>query len=78
MSFKGCDNISMQNIWEQVKENDAKLRKCQQHDFSIDLEPGSTWNKKWKCTKCGGHVQNQAKYWYEMGVTHEKARKAYE
>lgn len=68
----------MKNVWEQVQENQSKLARCPQHDFSIDLEPGATWNKKWECVKCGGHVQNQAKYWYERGIANEKARATYD
>lgn len=66
------------NVWEQVKENQAKLNSCQQHKFSIDVTPNQSWNKQYECEHCGGYVPVQAKRWYEMGVTHEKARAAYE
>jgi len=53
---------------EKMKQNIETLGKCKTpHDFSIDLTPEKTLNKKWKCSRCGGEVQALSKLYYELG-----------
>lgn len=67
-------------IFQEVKENLARLDTCPLHDFSFPVncltrEPIEVPEPfcKWRCRNCGGVVDFQAKQWYEKGL---KARKA--
>ena len=62
----------MDRIWEKVKENRDKLKSCNRHEFSIDLDPEMILGKKWKCKNCLGTLDTVNKSWYEKGLTHGK------
>ena len=57
-------------IYEEVKENSKALEQCSTpHDF---VKCDNSALPKWKCTKCGGTVNNSARYWYIQGLEHGK------
>lgn len=66
----GLSEATQRQLFEQVKANRQTLDSCNCHDFSTDLNPDKIFNKKWKCSNCGGVVDNQEKYWYEKGFEH--------
>lgn len=59
-------------MFELVQSNYKKLNTCSIHDFSIDLTPSSNIRKQYKCTNCGGCVDNLRKKWYEEGLKHAR------
>lgn len=58
--------------YEQIQQNQWKLRDCQLHDFSIDITPAQTYGKRYMCSHCDGEVGFQEKAWYEKGLKHAK------
>ncbi len=71
-------NIDVDEIYRNVKANQALLEACPRHDFSIPInrrtgEPMEKHDRifcKWKCAKCGGIVEGDHKRWYERGLNH--------
>ena len=53
---------------KEIKENRTKLDACSKHNFSIDITPNRTINKKFRCISCDGIVSVQEKLWYEKGL----------
>lgn len=72
--FTGLSKPAMDEIWRQVKANQALLETCKGHDFSQPHEKRGQLVVKWKCSKCGGTVDHLAKRWYEMGLKHGLTR----
>jgi len=70
----GLSKPVMDEIWKQVKANQALLEVCKGHDFSLPFEKRGQFTVKWKCSKCGGTVDSQAKRWYELGLKHGLSR----
>lgn len=70
----GIPRADMNKMWEEVVKNHATLDACPRHDFSVDLDPGKSLGKHWRCTNCGGRVDSIAKLWYESGVEHTRGR----
>ena len=77
----GVKRADVDEIWKQVKANNALLDGCVIHDFSICLDRRSKqpiesptraqrFGCKWKCFNCGGVVDNLAKIWYVRGLIH--------
>jgi hypothetical protein len=66
-------------IWEAVKANHAALARCEgPHDFQPKEGGrmlGKTITRDYKCTKCGGEIDNLYYYWYSMGLKHGQAIK---
>lgn len=59
-------------IWENVKENIKKLDSCSgPHDF-VPIDPDIKLSRQWRCTTCGGKIDNVARIWYERGRSHER------
>ena len=61
----------MDELWKEVKENQAKLNNCTNHNFALDMEPQKRINKKYKCLNCGGTISDIDKFWYELGKKHQ-------
>ncbi|HEY9610580.1 hypothetical protein [Allocoleopsis sp.] len=68
--ISGVPSRDIQQTWARVKQNGAILDGCGRHDFSIDLRPEKVAGKRWKCANCGGEVNSENKYWYELGLEH--------
>lgn len=65
--------IDTKQILADVRKNMAALDACAgPHDFSIDATPQKPLFKKWRCSKCGGVVEQQCRLWYERGLKHWK------
>lgn len=63
-------------IIKNYKANKDKLDSCNYHDFSIDRQPRvHSLSKEWACSKCGGVVTQDEKYWYEKGLCHSRVTK---
>jgi hypothetical protein len=69
-SATGLSKEVMDDVWEQVKKNQALLKACGGHDFSIVHEQRGLLRTKWRCSKCGGVVDLHSKHWYELGLAH--------
>jgi hypothetical protein len=63
-------NLDVDEIAAEVKANSARLNGCPKpHEF----EPAEYYRntdlvRKHRCKKCGGTVDNHAKYWYTLGL----------
>lgn len=77
----GISKDDTDEILNWIKSNSALLASCTKpHDFSLVTErrspykvienpdTGQLFSGKRKCSKCGGIVDNTAKYWYDLGV----------
>lgn len=61
-----------------VTLNNAKLAACSlPHDFAIPLNrltreelPAPMLFCRWKCRTCGGIVDGEHRYWYNLGLAH--------
>lgn len=60
------DRAGIQRLVQQVKNNQAKLKHCPNHDFSTR----NKINFRWTCSNCGGEVGLMEKAWYEKGKEH--------
>ena len=66
-------------IFQRVKANSAKLDSCKLHDFSILF---NSFTKqvldkpdlfcRWRCSKCLGEVDGIYRRWYLLGLEHGK------
>lgn len=74
--FPGVSKTEFAAIWDEVKANHARLDACRLHNFAIDTTPDRPLGKKWKCTACGGVVDEIRKQWYERGLAHASGRPA--
>lgn len=72
--ISGLPPKDINQAWEKIKANRELLDGCACHNFSIDLLPDKTMGKRWKCTRCGGEVNSENKYWYELGIEHSKQK----
>ena len=80
----GFSKPLMDEVWQEVKANTAILNGCSKpHDFSICLDrhtkqvienptPMQHFGAKWKCSKCGGIVDNLRKMHYNEGLKDAK------
>ncbi len=76
----GVSKKMMDEVWAEVQANKALIESCSKpHDFSICLDrktkqpienptPMQRFGAKWKCSKCGGVVDNMHKINYEAGI----------
>lgn len=63
--------IDTKAILAEVRANMAKLEGCAgPHDFSVPLRKIGSLIAEWSCAKCGGHIPNIEKIWYERGLAH--------
>jgi hypothetical protein len=72
-------SIDVDEIFQQVKANSAKLDSCALHDFSIpvDRRTKQVLDKpdlfcRWRCSKCLGEVDGIVRRWYRLGLEHGK------
>lgn len=65
----GLKRGDINEIWEQVKANQALLNACPLHDFQPHEMRGSMV-RKYKCTHCGGTADSLAVSWYKKGLSH--------
>ena len=82
----GLPPNAVDDILVEVKANQARLEGCAgPHDFSVCLDrrskqpvaeptPQQRFGAYWRCVKCNGSVDGQAKRWYELGLKHAAAR----
>ena len=55
-----------------VKENQARLRKCVGHHFTLQGSMGAV--SKYECTVCGGIARGDQVFWYMQGAKAAGAR----
>ncbi len=62
--------LDVDQIAREVRENSVKLNGCPgPHEFEpFEYHRGTDLVRKHKCKKCGGTVDNHAKYWYTLGL----------
>lgn len=70
----GIKRKDIEEIFKQVKANQAVLDTCKGHDFSVPHRKIGQIVTDWKCSKCGGTVERQCKRWYELGLRHGLSR----
>lgn len=58
-----------QRIIQENQANTDTLKTCAGHIF----EPDKSDCCKNRCTRCGGFVFNQQRYWYELGLKHAQS-----
>lgn len=67
----GLKRGQMDEIWQTVKANKARLDSCTgPHDFSIEFRKLGQFVRDWECSRCHGHVESIYKHWYELGLKH--------
>jgi hypothetical protein len=61
-----------QRILADVRANLKRLDSCEgPHRFDpIPEDVGKVFGIRYRCTLCGGEVDNHAKHWYERGLKH--------
>jgi len=65
--ISGLGREETMRIWEEVKENQAKLNACvRPHDFQQD-DPKSI-RSRWTCRLCDGKVSSREARWYILGL----------
>lgn len=67
----GLGTDEAKRIFEQVKENHAKLDACDGHDFEPHERQGKLV-RSYKCLCCNGVIDSINRQWYERGRVHEK------
>jgi len=68
-SVSGLPEAEVNGLWEKVRENHARLTKCQGvHKFEAIEKTGGGLGVRFRCTKCGGDVNRDSLYWYAIGV----------
>jgi len=64
--ISGLSNKKIESIWEDVKENEKKLKECSKpHEFKREE------NKRFNdfiCSLCGGKVGASSAKWYSEGL----------
>jgi hypothetical protein len=68
----GLSPKTMHDIFQKVKANQALLKSCVLHEFTIEERKIGNLVRDWKCAKCGGVVESSHKRWYELGLIHAK------
>lgn len=65
----GIPEREINEIWEQVKANHARLDSCAgPHDFSIEGRKQGQLVRDWQCSKCGGTLDSVNVQWYRKGL----------
>jgi len=58
-------------LWAEVRANGLKLDACTLHAFGLigflDQPP---LGRRYRCSRCGGEVDSQARNWYDLGLKH--------
>lgn len=65
--FSGLPKGDVQAIFEQVKENNAKLNGCQYHEFELHEQGALVSRSKFRCIHCGGTINGDQYRWHELG-----------
>lgn len=65
--FSGLPKSDVQAIFEQVKENSAKLNACQYHEFELHEQAQILTRSKFRCIHCGGTISGSDYRWHELG-----------
>lgn len=60
----------MKWVLDAIIGNSDILKACSRHSFDIDLNKERVAGKRWKCSNCGGEVDEIKKSWYEKGLEH--------
>lgn len=67
----GLSRHYQDEIFQLVKNNHRRLDSCPgPHDFSIVERQTGQLIRSWKCSKCGGVVEEIFKRWYTIGLEH--------
>jgi len=88
LEFADVEPETVDQIWRDVKANQAKLRSCRgPHDFQPIPVEGKQLIRDYRCSRCGGKTSATNKIWYNEGLEHgrkevkavlEKLRKEYQ
>jgi hypothetical protein len=55
-------------LWDEVQVNQHVLAACvPPHDF-VQVDPKKGIGGNYRCSKCGGEVENLHRVWYEQGL----------
>ncbi len=61
----------MRRLLDAIIANNNVLEECSRHSFDIDISKRVA-DKRWKCSNCGGELDDSRKSWYEKGLEHGK------
>lgn len=62
-------------ILREVRANLATLNGCTgPHNFMPAEPDAPSFGRKYRCTLCGGVVDNHAYHWYNLGIQHGAAK----
>lgn len=63
--------VALMNIFlKRDRENNKVLKSCPKHSFDIDIRKDRVAERSWRCSNCGGDIDNLRKYWFEKGLEH--------
>lgn len=68
--MSGLSEKTIDEIWEQVKANSARLASCRNPHTFVALETSGSIVRRWRCTRCNGEIDAINKIWYEKGLEH--------
>lgn len=70
---EALDRARLEKLWSEVQLNKTRLDECSgPHDFQ-PVDAVMTLASRYRCTKCQGHLDRLAHYWYEQGRLHGKS-----
>lgn len=65
------DKKDVLEILDQVRANHRKLNACEgPHEFVIDNPEEQLLRQRYRCTRCGGHIECRLYFWYKRGLEH--------
>lgn len=64
--MSGIPEEDIGDVMEAVQENLDKLKTCSRHDFGEHVPMKNSYT----CSRCGGWVDAEARYWYRKGLKH--------
>lgn len=62
-------------IFQEVKDNSAKLASCDNHLFELQLGAGAGRRGLYVCQHCKGTITGIELHWYMVGRAHGEANK---
>lgn len=66
-----ASTVDFDAIAANVKENLARLKTCDHHDFQ-PIDGAKPLFRRARCTRCGGEVDSLHAVWYARGIEHGK------
>jgi len=60
-------------LWAKVQANSKALEACAKPHVFVSITPERKLGGRWRCTLCGGEVEQLHRYWYERGLAHGRA-----